>query len=119
MTVVGSLLVATPAGGDTTGAMEAYVVLYKDGASSSRAASAVQQAGGTLVWNYSEIGVVIARSSSTSFKSAMQAAAGVEGVAATSCFATRIKDDQADDSASPNAPATTSDPLAGLQWDMV
>lgn len=119
MTLVGSLLVAIPARADTTGAMQTYVVLYTDGASSAGAATAVQQAGGTLIWNYSEIGVVIARSSSTSFRSAMQAAAGIEGVAATSGFVTRLKDDQGDDSALPNVKASSSDPLSGLQWDMV
>ena len=97
MTLVGSLLVVVPACADTAWAMRTYVVLYKDGASSASAATAVRQAGGTLIWNYPDIGVVIARSSSTSFKGAMQAAAGVEGVAATSGFATRMKDDQADD----------------------
>lgn len=44
---------AAPQGADST-----YIVLYRDGASSTDAASTVRGAGGTLVANYGQIGVV-------------------------------------------------------------
>jgi len=45
------------------GTASTYLVLYRDGASSTDAASTVSGAGGTLVANYGQIGVVVARSS--------------------------------------------------------
>src|SRR5215472_6068969 len=110
----------------TTGATETYLVLYSQGASTSSAAAVIEQAGGTVVWNYKEIGVVVARSSSSTFASAIGSVSGVEGVSATGKFATRLNDDQLsvnDGTASspgdlPNAPGSDSDSLSSLQWDM-
>ena len=56
------LSIAPPAGAGSTGATQTYVVLYKSGGSTSGASSAVGSAGGTVVANYKEIGVVIALS---------------------------------------------------------
>ena len=67
--------VAAPASAQT------YVVLYKKSASPGDAASTVQRAGGTLVANWDSIGVVVARSSSAGFASALQADSRVQGVA--------------------------------------
>src|ERR1700745_2783117 len=72
-----------PAAANPQGAGSTYVVLYKDGASSGGAASLVASAGGTLVANYSQIGVVIARSSNANFASAVQANNKVGGAAKT------------------------------------
>jgi hypothetical protein len=105
---------ATPQGVDST-----YIVLYRDGASSTDAASTVSSAGGTLVANYGQIGVVIARSSSAKFASAVQQNSNVSGAARTDGLATRLGgvQDNSGTDAAPSA-ATWGDNLSGLQWDM-
>jgi lantibiotic leader peptide-processing serine protease len=124
----GSLLVigapVVPVNAATTGATETYVVLYKDGASSTNAASLIAGAGGQLVYNYQQIGVVIARSDQSDFAAKVMSASGVEGASATTRFATRLSDDQAgsDNSADaivPATPAPGDDDLSPLQWDMI
>ena len=111
---------AAPAGG--SGTESTYIVLVHQGASSSRAASAVGSAGGTVVANYQEIGVVVARSSNPGFAAAMRGAAGIDGAAATEGFAVSGDGTSFDETvAGPlpgNAPATDSDNLSGRQWDM-
>jgi subtilisin family serine protease len=112
---------AAPVQASTTGATETYIVLYRDGASSKNAASVVQGAGGQLVYNYQQIGVVIARSDRSDFASNMRSVAGVEGASATTRFATRLENDQLDGATAPTVtqdiPAG-GDSLSGLQWDM-
>ncbi|TQM61986.1 S8 family serine peptidase [Humibacillus xanthopallidus] len=100
-----------------------YVIVYRTGVSTSGAATAVSDANGRVVANYSKIGVVIARSSDAGFASTMRGAPGVEGASATARFATRIDDGSTASSttADPpagNAPVTDADSLSGLQWDM-
>jgi subtilisin family serine protease len=99
-----------------------YLVLYKSTQSPSDAASAISAAGGTLVANYSQIGVAVARSSSDSFAATMRADSKVDGVADTSQFGVRLEDDTlGTDAADPiqaPVPAPGSDTLSGLQWDM-
>src|SRR6266508_3298069 len=112
---------AVPVQASTTGATETHIVLYRDGASSKNAASVVQGAGGQLVYNYQQIGVVIARSDRGDFASNMRSVAGVEGASATTRFATRLENDQLDSATAPTVsqdiPAG-GDSLSGLQWDM-
>ena len=119
---VSTLATATSAGANSGAQSSTYLVLYKEGASSSGAAAAVSGAGGTLVANYQQIGVVIARSADPAFVSAITGAAGVEGAAATSRFAVPVGDaTDAVTAAGPlpgSAPATDNDNLSGLQWDM-
>ena len=52
---------ATGAPSGTTGASSTYLVVTSSGASTSKAVSAVTAAGGTVVADYSQIGVVVAR----------------------------------------------------------
>src|SRR5438045_4624154 len=119
MLAAGSLLVLSapvvPVHAATTGATETYIVLYKDGASSKSAASAVQGAGGQLVYNYQQIGVVIARSNRSDFAANMRAVAGIDGAAATTRFATRLDDAKAEDQGAPTktAAALPGDPVWG------
>ena len=101
---------------------EAYVVLYGAQAVPADAATRIARAGGTLVASYDEIGVVIARSGSLTFRSTLLRNRRVEGVAATTRFATRLNDDASTDTAdapADNTPAAGNDSLSGLQWDMV
>jgi lantibiotic leader peptide-processing serine protease len=110
---------AVPASAATQGADSTYILLYRDGASSADAAATVSNAGGTLVANYSQIGVVIARSSDTNFDATVQQNGNVAGAARTDGFATKIGDVM-DNSGPVDAPipAPGGDNLSGLQWDM-
>ena len=104
-------------------ASQTYIVLYKTQSVSSDAAAAVSKAGGSIVATYPQIGVVIATSSDASFRTNVLRDSRVNGAAATNRFATRLDvDSAADTTATPlpdSAPATDSDSLSGLQWDMV
>ncbi len=104
-----------------SGVSQNYVVLFKGSAVSSADAKAVTTAGGTIVATYPQIGVVIARSSSSGFRDAVASNTGVDGAASTAGFATALGDDSVADSTPlpGSAPATNSDSLSGLQWDMV
>ena len=108
------------------GTAQTYVVLYRNGASTRSAATVVSNAGGTLVANYSAIGVVIARSADPAFGERMRATSGVEGAASTAGLGTRVDDDviSSDDAeALVSTPLAsfddTTEPLWGLQWDMM
>jgi subtilisin family serine protease len=95
---------------------ETYVVLYKSGASSAKAGDWIQRSGGTVVANYSQVGVVVASSSSPTFVQAMQGGAGIETVAVSRAVA-KVDLPEATPGDLPNSPAT-EDSLAALQWDM-
>jgi len=112
-------LAALPTHADAAGSTTAktYVVLYKPGASTSGAAKSVAASGGTVVANYSSIGVVVVRSSKSTFASSIKKTTGVEGAAATAAFATR-NDDTADSGPTPELTPAPGDPLSSLQWDM-
>src|SRR5215213_2264397 len=99
------------------GAAQNYLVLYRGNAV---AADAIAKAGGTLIANYSAIGVAVARSSSATFAADVRKDSRVAGAAATAGFVTRLNQDTADAGPLPgSAPATDSDSLSGRQWDMV
>ncbi|HEY3543954.1 MAG TPA: S8 family serine peptidase [Gaiellaceae bacterium] len=101
-----------------------YVVLYKQQAVPADAAAAVQNAGGTVVAAYPQIGVVVASSTSDTFRAALLKDTRVENAAATAGFAVKLRDtesattDAGPPETQPNAPATDSDSLSPLQWDM-
>jgi subtilisin family serine protease len=111
---------ASTSGG--TGAAANYIVLYKSQAVPKDAASTIAAAGGSLVYSYGQIGVAIARSDSASFRDNLLKDSRIENASATAGFATKLPDEQADAGGPPetlpNAPATDSDSLSPLQWDM-
>jgi lantibiotic leader peptide-processing serine protease len=115
---VGQLFIAPAVIG---GNQETYIVLYKQEAVAGDARARVERAGGTFVASYPQIGVVIARSSSTTFRARLMADNRIDGVAATTKFGSKVSpvDVANDGGALPNAPATDSDTLSGLQWDMM
>src|SRR5690349_10801256 len=76
---------AAPAAG-TTGAAENYLVLFKGNSSPANAEALVTRAGGSVVANYSQIGVLVARSTSSTFGQNVRANNTVEGAAATTAF---------------------------------
>src|SRR3954468_12412212 len=119
--IVPSAATAAPAG--TTGPTENYLVLFKGSSSPADAATIVSRAGGTVVKNYSQIGVLVARSNNTAFGQTKQAKKKVEGASATAKYATRVDGTQVDAADAqpgdlPNAPAGDSDTFSALQWDM-
>ena len=121
---------ATAAQESRTGPTQTYLVVYRSSATPADAASRITSAGGTVVSDYDEIGVVVARSDSTSFSDAVSRDARVDGVSSTAGFGTRVdggSTDAADGQEAepgpqpgslPNTPASDTDSLSPLQWDM-
>src|SRR5437763_1314171 len=100
-----------------------YVVLYKQHDLPRDVEATVTKAGGSVVYQYPQIGVVIAKSDNASFRDNLLKDNRIENAAATERFATRLPDTQMDAEGPPpgdlpNAPATDTDSLSALQWDM-
>ncbi len=127
---LGTTLFATPRLRPTRAASaQTYIVLYKAQAVSADAASTISQAGGTLVYSYSQIGVVIASSDNTAFRDNLMTDSRIDNVSATTNYGSKIDDGTVKGETStngqgpppgdlPNAPASDSDNLSPLQWDM-
>ena len=109
------------------GTTETYLILYKQEAAPADAASAIQKAGGTLVYTYDAIGVAIARSDRASFADKMMADATVERAVSTEGFGVKPKEDienndpETGKELAPQShpPAGDGDTLSPLQWDMI
>jgi subtilisin family serine protease len=99
-------------------AAQTYIVLYESHAVDADAAAAISEAGGSVVASYAQIGVVIARSASSTFAAEVEASQGAQ-VAATTALGVYGGVDH-DDLVAEDVPVPNSDgePLAGLQWDM-
>src|ERR671938_1132952 len=103
-----------------------YIVLYKTQTIQGDAGSTISKAGGQLVYAYPEIGVAIASSTNPSFRSNLLKNTNIANAAATDAYATQLPESTTEDRAAsgppegdlPNAPATDSDSLSPLQWDM-
>jgi lantibiotic leader peptide-processing serine protease len=97
-----------------------YIVLYKAHAVPPDAAGQTMFAGGELVASYDEIGVAIARSDDPSFRANLLRDRRVENVAATAPYGVRLEsvDSHEPEEELPNTPASDTDNLSGLQWDM-
>src|SRR6476619_6132835 len=105
------------------GASQTYIVTFRAQALPANATASITAAGGTTVYSYPQIGVVIARSSSSNFRTNLLRSGAVQGAAATAGFATHVSDGVAgtqSDASSPvvNTPVSDTDSLSGLQWDM-
>jgi subtilisin family serine protease len=115
---VGSAFItpATAAGPEAT-----YLVLAPNGNSTGKAAAKVAAAGGTVVANYSQTGVLVARSTNPNFATAASGA-GVEAVASTTGLGTPLQEEETVETVSSDAQEATGnptgEPLFGLQWDM-
>src|SRR6059058_3025067 len=120
--LLAGLIMTIGAVGGAAGGTQTYVVLYKASSVAGDAASTVQKAGGTLVYAYPQIGVVIARSDSESFRDNLLKDSRIDGASSTAGFAyqlpNQVDDAGAQTEAVPNTPATDADSLSGLQWDM-
>jgi len=98
-----------------------YLVLAPNGNSTAKAAAKVAAAGGTVVADYSQIGVLVARSANPNFTTDASGS-GVEAVASTTGLGSPLDDDQTVQMVDSTVAAATGDPtgepLFGLQWDM-
>src|SRR5216117_2431189 len=65
---------------------QTYIVLYKAQAVPADAASTISQAGGTLVYNYPQIGVVIASSDNTAFRDNLMTDSRIDNASATTNY---------------------------------
>ena len=109
------------------GTTQTYVVLYKSNTVSSNAATVISDAGGSLVYSYDEIGVVIASSDNELFRSNLLMSGNIQGVSSTEGFGVQHSDEFVEfyDASGPppgdlpNSPIADTDPLFNLQWDMV
>src|SRR5438067_1857243 len=100
-----------------------YVVLYKQQDLPRDVEATVTNAGGSVVYQYPQIGVVIAKSDNASFRDNLLKDNRIENAAGTERFATRLPDTQMDAEGPPpgdlpNSPASDTDSLAALQGDM-
>lgn len=119
--LMGTAVAPAAAAPAASGPETTYLVLAPQGKSTDKAAARVAKAGGTVVAAYDQIGVLVARSTSTSFQTAV-AGAGVESVASTTGLGTTLMDDEVVetvDSAAVDATGDpTGEPLWSQQWDM-
>lgn len=104
--------------------MQTFIVLYKAQAVPAGAATTVARAGGTLVYSYDAIGVVIARSDDPLFRDTLLRDSRIENAISTARFGVRVRDVDSVGAAGPppgdlpNTPGPFADNLSGLQWDM-
>src|SRR4051795_13726915 len=124
LVVLAAFVVVSGVFGATANAQN-FIVLYKQSAVPADAASSMQKAGGSLVYSYSQIGVVIASSNSASFRDSLLKDNRVENASGTAAYVTRLNDVDTSDAGGggstgdlPNLPATDGDSLSPLQWDM-
>lgn len=100
---------------------QTYIVLYSQATVPADAAARIGDAGGHLVHTYDAIGVAIATSSNASFRDSVRKDTRVEDAGPSARGVVRLKDRierSGDEAATVNAPATDSDSLSALQWDM-
>jgi subtilisin family serine protease len=105
---------------------QTYIVLYKQSGLPADTASRITAAGGTLVYAYDAIGVAIARSSQSTFRSNVLKDNRVSEVGATTGLGIRLDNgvESATDAsaAAPvnlaDIPVSDSDTFSGIQWDM-
>jgi subtilisin family serine protease len=99
-----------------------YVVVYEHGhVAPPVAARNVTQAGGQVVATYSQIGVVIAESPSSTFEAAIERLPRVSGAAATAAYASAMSTEGAEwpqEGDLPNEAATDADTFSSQQWGL-
>ncbi|WP_045699386.1 S8 family serine peptidase [Streptomyces rubellomurinus] len=115
--------VAAPAGDPTTGPLLSYVVNTKaNHGQVQKVEQAVKSLGGTVVYSYEQIGVVIARSNDTKFAEKLRLAKGVDSVGASRTkgitAADQGKAEVAEAPTGTNAAAPGQEPYEPNQWDM-
>jgi len=107
----------------TAGTTQTYLVVYKQQDVPAAAAATIQSAGGALVYAYSQIGVAVAVSGDSSFRDTLLKDNRVDNASSTAGVGYQLPQDQATEASGPagelpNAPASDTDSLSPLQWDM-
>ena len=119
--VAGTLVGVTSTPTMAAGTESTYMVLSPQGQSTAKAAARVAAAGGRVVADYRQIGVLVVRSTDPAFAGAVSGS-GVESVASTDGLGTALDDSATTVVAAPDVAAATGNPTAeplwGLQWDM-
>ncbi|MBV2151369.1 S8 family serine peptidase [Kitasatospora sp. SUK 42] len=113
--------VAAPVSGSTTGPLLSYVVNTKaNHGQVQKVEKAVTNIGGTVVYSYEQIGVVIARSNDTKFAEKLRLASGVESVGASRTKGITAADQETTEVAAEpvGAAANGQEPYEANQWDM-
>src|SRR5438093_103675 len=90
--VVGSLLLVPSVHAADSRPAQTYLVVFKARSLPANASSLIGSAGGTLTYSYPQIGVVVAQSSSSTFRSSLMRTNKIQGAAATAGFATHVDD---------------------------
>jgi subtilisin family serine protease len=99
---------------------QTYLVLYKGESVPNDAGARIARAGGSMVYSYDQIGVVIAQSDTDTFKDDLLGDARVEGVSSTGNFGVQLNDDvELVDPADPLEAGPWGDPMSTRQWDML
>jgi lantibiotic leader peptide-processing serine protease len=115
--LAGAILAPVAIGGN-------FIVLYTQQSIGAGAAAAIARAGGSVVASYPQIGVVVARSDSPSFRQDVLSDSRVWGAASTSGLGVQVEDAVLEANGPPlgglpNFPADdAAEPLFPLQWDM-
>jgi subtilisin family serine protease len=99
---------------------QTYLVSFSGGSIPPNADSILSAAGGTIVASYSNLGVVLAKTSSSSFTSTLRADSRVAAVGSSRTVSSSIEIRKGQAAAHPIVAkkAKGSDPLSDHQWDM-
>ena len=120
--VVGVTPATSTIGASAATTPQTYIVLAKQENVSARLLSQLRLQGGTIVASYDAIGVVVVRSGDTQFAGRAQKNLDVEGAANTNTLAFHLKptieNNGGDQGGNGGKPASDSDTLSALQWDM-
>jgi subtilisin family serine protease len=98
-----------------------YVVVYERGhVAAPVAVRNVGQAGGQVVATYSQIGVVVAESSSPTFEATIERLPRVFGATPTAAYASTMSSEEAEwhEGELPREPATDADTFSSQQWGL-
>ncbi|MDH6706181.1 MULTISPECIES: S8 family serine peptidase [unclassified Kitasatospora] len=117
----GTAVAAAPSAGSTTGPLLSYVVNTKaNHGQVQKVEKAITALGGSVVYSYEQIGVVIARSNDTAFAAKLRQTKGVDSVGASRTKGITAADQtKADVAPAPAAaPADGQEPYEANQWDM-
>lgn len=109
------LSLSLPAAPAHAGSAQTFVVLFNQHAVPADAATLIANAGGTLVYSYSAIGVAIARSDNDAFRANLLKDNRVENASSTNRFGVRLNEDAMEVVATPSIASAWGDPLSNLQ----
>jgi subtilisin family serine protease len=99
---------------------QSYLVSFAGGSIPANAATIVSAAGGTIAARYTNIGVVLAKSTATGFAALLRADSRVDSVGSAKTVSSKIDIVKSKTAPHPLAGlrAPGSDPLSNRQWDM-